>query len=265
MCSARAAGNADPASVRIFSLTGATGRGAGSSWLRVLRRGCAGWSWAEGLGRGRGRSLAGGSAGDIKTREVESASTCARLELAGHEGLSDRLAEVQAELEDLQREVSSEDRRATAVEHLHAVLAGKRDQAQRSYIGPFREKVNAYVRILYGPAVDVAIDHKSLEISSRTLDGTTVPFRQLSGGPQEQLAVLTRLACAALVSPADADGHSGGVPVMIDDALGYSDPGRLQRLGAAITVAGHDCQVIVLTCEPGRYRGVGDAKVVPLT
>jgi hypothetical protein len=204
-------------------------------------------------------------AADIKTREIESASTRARLELAGHEGLSDRLAEARSGLEDLQREVSSEDRRAAAVERLHAVLAEKRDQAQRAYIGPFREKVGAYARILYGPAVEVAVDHNSLEISSRTLDGTTVPFRQLSGGPQEQLAVLARLACAALVSPADADGHPGGVPVMIDDALGYSDPGRLQRLGAAITVAGHDCQVIVLTCEPGRYRGVGDATVISLT
>ncbi|MHB1537006.1 MAG: AAA family ATPase [Solirubrobacteraceae bacterium] len=202
---------------------------------------------------------------DIKAREIESASTRAQLELGGHEGLSDRLAQAQARLEDLQREVSSEDRRAAAVEHLHAVLIEKRDQAQQAYIGPFREKVNAYARILYGPAVEVAVDHGSMQISSRTLDGTKVPFGQLSGGAEEQLAVLARLACGALVSPSDADGRPGGVPVIIDDALGYSDPGRLERLGAAITVAGRDCQVIVLTCEPGRYRGVGGAKVISLT
>lgn len=52
--------------------------------------------------------------------------------------------------------------------------------------------------------------------------------------------------------------------MIIDDALGYSDPARLERLGAAFGVAGKDCQVIVLTCEPGRYRGIGGAKVVPL-
>ncbi len=204
-------------------------------------------------------------ADDIKKREIESARTRGELELAGHDGLADRLAEARARLEDLQRELSSEDSRAAAVERLHTLLAEKRDQAQQTYIGPFREKVNAYARILYGPAVEVAVDHGSLQVSSRTLDGTTVPFGQLSGGAREQLAVLARLACGALVSPPDADGCPGGVPVIIDDALGYSDPGRLERLGAAITVAGQDCQVIVLTCEPGRYRGVGSAKVISLS
>lgn len=52
--------------------------------------------------------------------------------------------------------------------------------------------------------------------------------------------------------------------VIIDDALGYPDPDRLQHVGAALGVAGKDCQVIVLTCEPGRYRGVGGAKVISL-
>ena len=109
-----------------------------------------------------------------------------------------------------------------------------------------------------------AIDHLSFEVASRTLNGTTVPFSSLSGGAREQLAVLARLACGALVSPADANGTPGGVPVIIDDALGYSDPDRLEKLGAAFGVAGKDCQVIVLTCEPGRYRGIGGATVISL-
>ena len=201
---------------------------------------------------------------DINAHEIESAETRTQLQLGGHEGLSDRLAEVQAELEDLQRDADSENRRAAAVARLHAILSEKREQAQQTYIGPYREKVNAYARILYGPQVKVAIDHLKFELASRTLNGTTVPFASLSGGVREQLAVLARLACGALVSPPAHDGTPGGVPVIIDDALGYSDPDRLEKLGAAISVAGKDCQVIVLTCEPGRYRGVGGAKVIPL-
>ncbi len=201
---------------------------------------------------------------DINAREIESAETRMQLELGGHEGLSDRLAEAQAKREDLQRDVDSEDRRAAAVERLHAILSEKKEHAQQTYVGPFREKVNAYARILFGPEVDVAIDHRDFAISSRTLNGITVPFDRLSSGAREQLAVLSRLACGALVSPPAADGTPGGVPVIIDDALGYSDPDRLEKLGAALGVAGKDCQVIVLTCEPGRYRGVGGAKVVSL-
>jgi energy-coupling factor transporter ATP-binding protein EcfA2 len=201
---------------------------------------------------------------DLNARRVASAETRTQLEIGGHEGLSDRLAEARAKLEERQREVEAEGRRAAGAERLHMLLTEKREEAQRAYIGPFTGKVNAYGRILFGPGVRIEIDHRDFSITSRTLHGTTVPFELLSGGAREQLAVLSRLACSALVSPRENGGTPGGVPVIIDDALGYSDPSRLEKLGAAFGVAGKDCQVIVLTCEPGRYRGVGGAKVVSL-
>ena len=102
-----------------------------------------------------------------------------------------------------------------------------------------------------------------LQVVRRTLDGTMLDVYQLSTGAREQLGVLSRLACATIVSPMD-----GGAPVMIDDALGWSDPQRLQGMGAAIAAAaaaaGKQCQVIVLTCTPGRYSHVGNAQVVSL-
>ncbi len=238
--------------------------------------------------------------------ELEATQRRAHLEVKSADGLADRLAEARAQLQDLQRQVDSEDRRAAAAEHLHRTLLAKRQQAREAYVGPFSEKVNAYARILYGPHVEVSIDEQTLSVLHRTLDGKTVPFDSLSGGAREQLAVLTRLACAALVStptPAGASAPDGasapegastpdgtpaagsapapdgastpegtpaagsapaGVPVIIDDALGYSDPEKLQRIGAALCVAGGDCQVIVLTCEPGRYQSVGGAKIVTL-
>ena len=100
---------------------------------------------------------------------------------------------------------------------------------------------------------------EQLGIARRTLDGITLDVEQLSTGTREQLGILARLACATIVSP-DGDG----APVVIDDALGWSDPTRLQRMGAAIAAAGKHCQVIVLTCTPGRYAHVGNATVVSL-
>jgi hypothetical protein len=49
-----------------------------------------------------------------------------------------------------------------------------------------------------------------------------------------------------------------------DDALGNSDPARLERLGAVLGMAGRQVQVIVLTCTPDRYRNVGSAEVIRL-
>ena len=86
-------------------------------------------------------------------------------------------------------------------------------------------------------------------------DDPSIPFEALSTGAKEQLAVLTRLACAGLV-----DGEQG-VPIVIDDALGYSDPGRLQRICAAFSVLEHDSQILLLTCTPGRYAIAGAAHV----
>jgi len=203
-------------------------------------------------------------AADIHRHEIELAGLRARLDLAGSEGLADRLAEKRAEFDALDRDAAAENRRAAAVERLHAVITEERAKAQQAYVGPFRDKLNAYARILFGPDLDLWVAPDTLAIESRTLDGTTVPFESLSGGTREQLAVLARLACAALVSPNGGSNAPGGVPVVIDDALGYSDPGRLEALGAAFGVAGRDCQVIVLTCEPGRYRHIGGAKVVPI-
>jgi hypothetical protein len=201
---------------------------------------------------------------DLGDRRVSAARVGERLRLGGLEGLSGRRDEFRAKLSGLERELASENRLAAAAAHLHALLAEKREQAQRAYAGPFVEKVNAYARVLFGPEVKVAVDHRDFSLASRTLGGTTVPFDSLSGGAREQLAVLARLACAALVSPGGGADAQRGVPVIIDDALGYSDPSRLGKLGAAFGMAGKDCQVIVLTCEPGRYRGIGGATVVSM-
>lgn len=95
--------------------------------------------------------------------------------------------------------------------------------------------------------------------SARSLDGVTLDVNQLSTGAREQMGIIARLACASIVSRS-----GGGAPVVLDDALGWSDPSRLQRMGAAIAAAGKECQVIILTCTPGRYAHVGNAVVVKL-
>jgi uncharacterized protein YhaN len=95
-------------------------------------------------------------------------------------------------------------------------------------------------------------------LGAGTLGGVTLDFADLSTGAQEQLGMISRLACASIVS---ADG---GAPVIFDDAPGWSDPRKLDRMGAAISTAGRFCQIIVLTCTPGRYESVGSATVVHL-
>jgi len=145
--------------------------------------------------------------------------------------------------------------RAAAAKALYDTFVRHRQEARQRYNQPFRARIEQLGRIVFGSTFAVTLND-DLSIGTRKLDGTTLAFGQLSTGAQEQLGLLARLACAMLVS---ADG---GAPVIIDDALGWSDPGRLDRMGAAISSAADDCQVIILTCVPDRYSAVGKARTV---
>ena len=111
--------------------------------------------------------------------------------------------------------------------------------------------------MVFGPTFAVEVS-EDLEIASRTLDGTTVPFDSLSGGTKEQLSLIGRLAVAALVDP------QTGAPVILDDAFGFADPERLAALNVILGRIGETAQVVLLTCQPDRFARVGGASRVSL-
>jgi uncharacterized protein YhaN len=59
--------------------------------------------------------------------------------------------------------------------------------------------------------------------------------------------------------------NDDGVPVIIDDALGFTDPERLVKMGAVFDAAGSEAQVLVLTCSPNRYDSVDGAHHIQLS
>lgn len=188
-----------------------------------------------------------------RRRELE-----AVLKDRGEQGLAHRRDQACTERDRLRGERDRLEARADAALLLHDTFAARRSEARSRYVAPFRERIEALGRLVFGSDLSVALD-ADLKIESRTLAGQTVPFEHLSTGAREQLGIISRLACASIVA---ADG---GAPVLLDDALGWTDPGRLSQMGAAIGVASRSCQVIVLTCTPGRYAGVGAATTVRLT
>lgn len=192
-------------------------------------------------------------------QELQSRADQVRGRLSSVEslGLFDRVVEAEAVLDTAARELASVQRQARAARLLARTMAARRTEARNRYIAPYRSAVQRLGRFVFGDGFEVDVD-ADLRVVSRTLGGRTVPVGSLSGGAREQLALVERLACAELVGAAE------GVPVVIDDALGWSDPERLQRMGAVLSAAAGHCQVIVLTCQPDRYQYVGEATVVRL-
>ncbi|CAA9252028.1 MAG: hypothetical protein AVDCRST_MAG20-2257 [uncultured Acidimicrobiales bacterium] len=180
-----------------------------------------------------------------------------RLQLQGEGGLHERLAEARRLATAVAAELRSAEERAAASALLLATLTRHRDEAARAYGAPMRAELERLGALVFGDDFAVELDDE-LRISRRILGGDPVPWSELSVGAREQLSVLSRLAAAVIVS---ADG---GVPVVFDDVLGFTDPGRLERMAAAFADAAGRCQIIVLTCEPSRYRHLARATTLSL-
>ncbi|MDJ0893276.1 MAG: AAA family ATPase [Gammaproteobacteria bacterium] len=180
-----------------------------------------------------------------------------RLASLRDRGLQEKRDAAQAKYQHAQRQFESTARRANAVRRLHRTLSAHRDAAKRKYLAPFQQRVEGLVRLVQGADVRLTLND-DLSVQARTIGDTTIPFESLSGGAREQIGLACRLAAAMLV----ADG--GGVPVLLDDTLGYSDPDRLPKLGAMIDHAGRHVQIVIFTCQPTRFADVGAAITVHL-
>ena len=196
-------------------------------------------------------------ANERHTNETSIRDLRARLHLRGEEGLAGKLDIEKSTLLQRQMEHEQLEGRAVAARVLNDTFATRRAEAQQRYEAPFREHIEQLGRLVFGPTLEIELD-ADLSIARRTLDGISLDFDQLSIGAQEQLGMISRLACASIVA------SEGGAPVIFDDALGWSDPGRLAAMAAVIALAGRHGQILVLTCTPERYSDVGNATVIQL-
>ncbi|MEX2550655.1 MAG: AAA family ATPase [Nitriliruptoraceae bacterium] len=187
--------------------------------------------------------------------QEEAASLAAVIEVHGGEGIGEALQAAEAELTRRRGERDGLRRRAEAARTLKEAFDRARDEAYAAYRAPLRERIVAAGRMVFGDDLDIELDEE-LAITSRTLQGITLDFEQLSAGAREQLAILTALAAADLAG-------EDGVPLVLDDTLGYTDPGRLERLGAVLGRL-RGPQVVVLTCVAMRFEAIPGATVVRL-
>jgi energy-coupling factor transporter ATP-binding protein EcfA2 len=180
-----------------------------------------------------------------------------KLDLLGEQGLAEALDESSRVAYEAEDSLARLLRRAGAAKLLFETLQTERDVTRRTYVAPLREGIERLGRHVFGPSVRVEVD-ENLRIVNRTMDGITVALEQLSTGAQEQMGLLVRLATALIVA------KDGGVPLVLDDALGSTDQGRLEAMGAVLRIASQDTQTIILTCSPERYVHVGAQAMVSM-
>ncbi|MGE2732413.1 AAA family ATPase [Mycolicibacterium vaccae] len=196
------------------------------------------------------------AAAAVSARHAEAAEAlrevAAALKVYGSEGRRSALDAAEGERLHAASEHERVQRRARAAQLLKSVMGRHRDAMRMRYVDPFRTEVERLGRLVFGDSFEVDVD-SDLRIGTRTLSGRTVPYESLSGGAKEQLGIVARLAGAALVAKEDS------VPVVIDDALGFTDPGRLAKMAEVFDTVAGDGQVIILTCSPQRYADIRSA------
>jgi flagellar hook-basal body complex protein FliE len=192
-----------------------------------------------------------------QTAQTELTGVQTRLKIHGEDGLHERLQTAQTVRERRAGECQSLARRASAAKRLFETMREERDSVRRAYLAPLKGRIEHLGRLIFDDSFQAGVG-EDLQITSRTLKGVTIPFDWLSGGTREQLSLIFRSACAMIVA------QSGGTPLLLDDALGYTDPDRLRVMGAVLATAAKECQIVIFTCMPERYAYVGEACVVAL-
>lgn len=136
-----------------------------------------------------------------------------RVEIADGDGLDEAIKKKERELELRDEECGRLSRETQVLDLLHSTLRSAEREAKGRYLSPVLKRVHRYLRHLF-PCSDIKVD-ENFRIDGVVREaGHEEPFRQLSMGTQEQIAVLVRLAFAEMLLEKD---HPASV--VLDDAL----------------------------------------------
>ncbi|MCU0733719.1 MAG: hypothetical protein MUE84_19325, partial [Hyphomonas sp.] len=167
------------------------------------------------------------------------------------EAVEEQLQETEERLETSRVHLVRVEREVKVLRRLQAALEAARSEARDRYFEPIAEELRPLLSLLW-PDAELNWADDTLLPQSLIREGQEEDMDVLSGGTQEQIAFLVRLAFARLLSK---DGRHA--PVILDDALVFTDDDRIERMFDALHRQAEDLQIIVLSCRQRAFRGLG--------
>ncbi|WP_022706161.1 AAA family ATPase [Paracoccus zeaxanthinifaciens] len=199
----------------------------------------------------RARSVDEGARSRTEQIRVELATLDERIDHASGEAVEERLTACLEELDFATGELQRIDHEVAVLQRLETALTAARTEARERYFEPIARELRPLLALLW-PDADLSWSEDSLLPDALIRDGRPEPLDILSGGTQEQIALLVRLAFARLL------GNAGrSAPVILDDALVFTDDERIERMFDALHRQAADLQIIVLTCRQRAFRDLG--------
>lgn len=169
--------------------------------------------------------------------------------------VEEELAEVSDQVIAAQKRLASVEFEVSVLRRLDLALEQARNAAQEAYVGPVLQELQPLLRLLW-PEARLGLDAGRVLPDQLTRAGQEEAFDSLSGGTQEQIALLVRLAFARLLA-------RGGqpAPIILDDAIVYTDDARIEKIFDALTLQADEMQILVFTCRQKSFRALGGTQL----
>ena len=186
----------------------------------------------------------------LNTLIVECEGLKGQLVSLAADGIEGELSANKGQIERVETNVSRFQDEVRALLLLKQTLEESQEAEKAQLFGPVITELGGLVsQVVQGAEVRIGDDYAASEIIR---DGLIETVDSLSGGTQEQIAILTRLAFARLKA---RQGHP--TPVILDDALVFSDDTRIASMFTALNLVANDLQIVVLTCRQKSFEGLG--------
>jgi uncharacterized protein YhaN len=172
-----------------------------------------------------------------------------QIQAAGGDGVGEAHAAAQAQCRLAERECDRIDERIATLQLLRDTVGDCLAEGRDRYYEPVRRHLRPYLNDLF-PGAELELGEGFAITGMKRARSES--FKRLSGGTQEQIAVLVRLAMGTLLAE-----RGGNVPIILDDALVYCDDERINMMFDALSRAGRHQQIIVLTCRSRSFAPLG--------
>ena len=172
-----------------------------------------------------------------------------QIQAAGGDGVGEAHAAAEEQRVLAERECTRIQERIATLQLLRDAVGSCLAEGRERYYKPVRRHLRPYLNDLF-PGAELELgDGFTITGMKRSRSES---FKRLSGGTQEQIAVLVRLAMGTLLAERGAN-----VPIILDDALVYCDDDRISLMFDALSRAGKHQQIIVLTCRLRSFAPLG--------
>jgi hypothetical protein len=215
-----------------------------------LQEGTADLTSAEAALR-RLRSVAAAADKEISRLREEIAGFAAEIRARSEDAVEEKWRESLDALAAARTRVAGYEREVAVLQRLRTALETARGHARETYLLPVMNELRPLLGLLFDD-VSITFDEKTLLPHRIVRMGQEEDVDRLSGGMREQLSVLTRLAFARLLA---RDGRPA--PVILDDALVYSDDDRIEKMFDALHRQAREQQIIVFSCRQRAFQKLG--------